>query len=71
MILRGALNLLKNPKILEIQIEINENYLDQYNSVLKVMNDCSFILKEKKRNNSSGYYEDKKFSKIYNFYFTR
>ena len=71
LILKGGLKLLKNYKVLEMQIEINENYPDQYNSVIKVMDNCSFKFKEKKRNNSSGYYDDKKFSKIYNYYFTR
>ena len=71
LILKGGLKLLKNRKVLEIQIEINENYPDQYNSVIKLMDNCSFKFKEKKRNNSSGYYDDKKFSKIYNYYFTR
>ena len=71
LILKGGLKLLKNYKVLEMQIEINENYPDQYNSIIKVMDNCSFKFKEKKRNNLSGYYDDKKFSKIYNYYFTR
>jgi len=71
LILKGGAKLFKNPKILEIQIEINENYIDQYNSVLKLMEECLFKFKEKKRNDSSGYYQDIKFSKIYNYYFTR
>ena len=71
LILKGGIELLKNPKILEIQIEINENYLDQYNNVLKIMDECLFKFKEKKRNDLSGYYKTKKLSKIYNYYFTR
>lgn len=71
LILKGGIKLLKNPKILEIQIEINENYLDQYNNVLKLMNECLFKFKEKKRNDLSGYYKTKELSKIYNYYFTR
>jgi len=71
LILKGGLKLFKNYKVLEMQIEINENYPDQYNSIIKVMDNCSFKFKEKKRNNLSGYYDDKKFSKIYNYYFTR
>ncbi len=71
LILKGGLNLLKSPKILEIQIEVNENYVDQYNSVLKIMDECMFKFREKKRNDSSNYYLDKNFSKIYNYYFSR
>ena len=71
LILRGGIELFKNPKILEIQIEINENYHDQYNNVLKIMDECLFKFKEKKRNDLSGYYKTKKLSKIYNYYFTR
>ena len=71
LILKGGMKLLKNPKILEIQIEINENYIDQYNNVLKIMDECSFNFKEKKRNVLSGYYDPKKYSKCYNYYFTR
>ncbi len=65
------LNLVKVPKILGIQIEINENYGDQYTNVLKIMNECNFKFKKKKRNDLSKYYLDKKFSKMYNYYFTR
>ena len=71
LILEGGIKLFKNPKILEIQIEINENYVDQYNNVLKIMDECLFKFKEKKRNDLSGYYKTKKLSKIYNYYFTR
>ena len=71
LILKGGLKLLKHPKILQMQIEINENYPDQYNTIIKIMNNSLFKFKEKKRNNFSGYYDDKKFSKIYNYYFTR
>ena len=39
LILKGGTNLLKVPKILGIQIEINENYGDQYTNVLKIMNE--------------------------------
>ena len=63
--------MLKDPKILEIQIEINENYTEQFNAILKIMKESNFKLKEKKRNDSSKYYLNEKFSKIYNYYFER
>ena len=71
LILKGGLKLLKNQKILEIQIEINENFKEQFNNVLNLMKECNFKLKGKKRNDLSKYYLDKKFSKIYNYYFER
>lgn len=71
LILKGGLKLLKNPKVLEIQIEINENYIKQLNTVKKIMSDSMFKLKEKKRNDLTDYYKDQKFSKIYNYYFVR
>lgn len=71
LILKGGIKLFKEQKILEVQIEINENYLDQYNNVLKIMNECSFVFKEKKRNDLSNYYKNEKLSKIYNYYFVR
>jgi len=71
LILKGGIKLLKNTKISEIQIEINENYSEQLNSVMKIMNECMFKFKEKKRNDSKEYYLDHKFSKIYNYYFVR
>ncbi len=71
LILKGGIKLLKNTKISEIQIEINENYSEQLNSVMKIMNECLFKFKEKKRNDSKEYYLDHKFSKIYNYYFVR
>jgi len=71
LLLKGGLKLLKNPKVLEIQIEINENFFEQMNTVKKIMSDSMFKLKEKKRNDLSNYYKDQKFSKIYNYYFVR
>lgn len=71
MILKGGIKLLKNIQVSEIQIEINENYNEQLNSVMKIMNECMFKFKEKKRNDSNKYYLDHKFSKMYNYYFIR
>ena len=71
LILKGGSKMLKNPKILEIQIEINENFSEQHNSIIKIMKDCMFKFKEKKRNDLNQDYSQKEFSKIYNYYFTR
>ncbi len=71
LILKGGIKFLKNPKILELQIEINENYFEQFTLVNKIMKESNFRFKQKKRNENNGYYLNKKFSKIYNYYFTR
>ena len=71
LLLKGGRKLLENQKVLEIQIEINENYVEQMNTVKKIMSDSMFKFKEKKRNDLNDYYKDQKFSKIYNYYFVR
>lgn len=71
LILKGAFETLKNPNILEIQIEINENFDEQRKSILQIMEICNYAFKEKKRNELSNYYTSKDFSKIYNYYFVK
>ncbi len=71
LILKGGTKLFKDTKIKEVQIEINENYIEQYDTIIKLMEEFSFKFKEKKRNDASIYYKDIKLSKIYNYYFTR
>lgn len=71
LILKGGDKLLNNLKVSEIQIEINENFKEQMNTVMKIMRENKFKFKEKKRNEESGYYNNDKYSKFYNYYFTR
>ena len=71
LILKGGDKLLNNLKVSEIQIEINENFKEQMNTVMKIMKENKFKFKEKKRNEESGYYNNDKYSKFYNYYFTR
>ena len=53
-------------------IEINENFVEQYNDILNIMKDSGFEIKEKK-NNSDLFDSDEKnsFNKVYNFIFER
>ncbi len=46
-ILSGAINLLNKDSVKSILIELNENYKDQYNSVIKMMKNCNFYVKSK------------------------
>ena len=71
LILKGGDKLLNNLKVSEIQIEINENFKEQMNTVMKIMKENKFKFKEKKRNEESGYYNNDKYSKFYNYYFKR
>ena len=46
-ILSGAINLLKKESVKSILIELNENYKDQYNLIIKLMKNCNFSIKSK------------------------
>lgn len=70
-ILEGASSYLKNPKIKSLQIELNENYIDQFEAVKKIMKDNSFKFKFKKRNENLEIYKNKFFFKIYNYYYEK
>ena len=71
LILKGASKYLSHKDIKSIQIEINENFQDQLNSVKKIMKENNFQFKCKKRNELLKIYKNKKFSKIYNYYFEK
>ncbi len=76
MILKGADKHLDNMNIKSILIELNENFKDQFDSVLAIMSDKKFKIKFKKRsdafyNDSSFDNRENKFSKIFNYIFER
>ena len=70
-ILEGASSYLKNTKIKSLQIELNENYIDQFETVKKIMKDNGFKFKFKKRNENYEIYKNKFFLKIYNYYYEK
>ena len=70
-ILEGASNYLNHPNIKSLQIELNENYINQFEAVKKIMKDSGFKFKFKKRNEDLEIYKNKDFSKIYNYYYER
>lgn len=72
LILKGGERVLKDKKLKSMLIEINENFVEQYNDILNIMKDSGFEIKEKK-NNSDLFDSDEKnsFNKVYNFIFER
>ena len=69
LILEGGLKFLKKDEIKSLSIEINENFEEQYKSVLSIMKNSNFKLKNKKH--SKEFDSSKKFSKIYNYLFEK
>ena len=70
LILDGANEFLKNKKIKSISVEINENFKEQFEKTLKIMEECDFSIKHKKRNDSL-FQENSKFSNLYNYIFEK
>ena len=68
-ILRGSRNLLKNCRTLKIQIELNEKDIAHFGESLKILESSGFIFLKKLRNED--YHKNKKFYKIYNYYFEK
>lgn len=67
-ILTGAEQILSNNKIKSILIEINENFLEQYNSILNILSKNKFDLKFKKK---SEFNFNKQFDKTFNYVFEK
>ena len=68
LILEGASNHLDNSEIRSMSIELNENFKDQVNSVLKIMDKSNFRFKNKK---NASMFDNSKFSKIFNYIFEK
>ena len=69
LILDGGRNCLASDKIKSISLELNENFIDQYEKSLNILSNASFKLKEKKRSNLIGV--SKEFKNTYNFIFEK
>ena len=69
LILRGATNFLGDKRIKSMSIEINENFKDQFNNVLKIMDKSNFKIKHKKQ--ASLARNSDKFSKTFNYIFEK
>ena len=69
LILDGASDYLSNSEIKEMSIEINEDFKDQFDSVLKIMDKSNFKIKHKKH--AIIFDNSDKFSKIFNYVFIK
>ena len=67
LILEGASNFLNDKKIKSIQVEINENFKDQLNRTLLIMNENNFQFSQKKQNINNSI----KFANSYNYVFNK
>jgi len=70
LILEGGDKYLKNKKIKSLSIEINENFKEQYDEVLKIMRENNFKILHKK-NNIKTHENDNKHLNIFNYVFIR
>jgi FkbM family methyltransferase len=70
LILEGGDKFLNNKKVKSLSIEINENFKEQYDKVLNLMNKYEFKLLHKKHNDDM-FLEQNKFNKTFNYIFLK
>jgi len=70
LILESGDKFLNDKKIKSLSIEINENFKEQYDNILNLMNKYGFKLLHKK-NNDDIFSEQNKFKKIFNYLFVK
>ena len=70
LILEGGDKFLNDKKVKSLSIEINENFKEQYDKVLNLMNKYGFKLIHKKHNDDM-FSEQSKFNKIFNYIFVK
>jgi FkbM family methyltransferase len=68
-ILNGAKKTLMNKDLSSILVEVNENFYDQHEIIVKIMKDTNFTLASKNQNISD--VQNTKFSKTYNYIYNR
>jgi hypothetical protein len=71
LILLGAGKWLKNINIKSLSVEINDNFKDQHDKVLKIMKKNNFKILHKKHNEKIFLNTESKFSNSYNYVFVR
>ncbi len=70
LILEGGNKYLRDEKLKSLSIEINENFKEQYDKVLKIMNENNFKVLHKKHNKEM-LFSGSRFSNTYNYVFVR
>lgn len=70
LILEGGNKVLNSNKIKSCSIEINENYKEQYEKVLNIMEQNNFTILHKKHNQDM-FSGERKFNKTFNYIFTK
>ena len=70
LILEGGNKYLKNNKLKSMSVEINENFKDQYEKVLKIIRENNFKVLHKKHNEKM-LAVNSKYSKVFNYVFIR
>ena len=68
LILRGGLKSLSDKRLKSILIEINKDFKDQYNEILKIMENSNFKLMYKKR--AEEFYRGE-YSEVFNYIFEK
>ena len=71
LILDGAANCLNNINLKSLSIEINENFKEQSDQILKIMHDNGFKILHKKNNYELSKSKKTKFSETFNYIFIR
>ena len=69
LILEGGDKFLNNEKVKSISIEINENFKEQYDNILNLMNKYKFKILHKKH--TSDLIQGNKFTNTYNYIFIK
>ena len=67
--MKNFIKFLTNQKVKSLSIEINENFKEQYETVLDLMEKNKFKILHKRHNDDL--LEKSKFNKVYNFVFVR
>ena len=70
IILDGAKSYLNDLKIKSVLVEINENFKDQFEKVLKIMSESNFKILYKKQNTKI-LSKNSKFNNTFNYFFVR
>jgi len=71
LILEGGTKYLNNEDLLSLSVEINENFIDQYEKVLKIMQESGFKILHKKHNDEMYKNRISVHSNTYNYIFVR